>query len=58
MRESQKADQRAMPHRSALDLRFCFFSFVRRVLGSAERSDTDLYQDKHTLWCQNSFLRL
>ena len=23
-----------------------------RVLGSAELSDADLYQDKHTLWCQ------
>lgn len=48
MRASHQADQRATSHRSALDFRFCFFSFARRVLGSAERSDADLYQDKHT----------
>ena len=29
-----------------------FFGFARRVLGSAERSYTDLYQDKHTPRCQ------
>ena len=31
---------------------FRLFSFSRRVLGSAERSDADLYQDKHTPRCQ------
>ena len=31
---------------------FRVFSFSRRVLGSAERSDADLYQDKHTPQCQ------
>ena len=31
---------------------FRVFSFARRVLGSAERSDADLYQDKHTPRCQ------
>ena len=46
MRPSQKADQRATPHRSALDFRFSFFVFGWRVLASAERSDADLYHIK------------
>ena len=32
-----------------------FVHFVRRVLGSAERSDADLYQDKHTPCSQCSY---
>ena len=52
MRVSHQADQRATSHRSALDFRFSFFVFGWRVLVSAERSDADLYQDKHTPRCQ------
>ena len=39
MRPSQKADQRATPHRSALDFRFCFFQFCEACawLGGAKR---------------------
>lgn len=48
--------QRTSPHRSALDFRFCRLTVSRRVLGSAERSDVDLYQDKHTPRCHFVFL--
>ena len=53
MRKIDQAVKRTTPHRSALDFRLFRFLVCGRVLGSAERSDADLYQDKHTPRCQN-----
>ena len=37
---------------------FRLFSFSRRVLGSAERSNADLYGDKHTPRCNSIFFAI